>query len=178
VALVITEAQEVPEVKFPWQQIATTFRNGNHDLDYNEHTLTRWCDTPITGANEVIGSLYLSLLYNDSLSNQKRSTYILHRTGHFQIGNLNNHGIIEEDIPKIQSYANKLILSFALDEAEANIFNNTPYNQWINALTPEFIKLHYLPSDKNLYTLANLPKWVEERKKLIAERLKNLFNEL
>ena len=46
---------------------------------------------------------------------------------------------------------------------------------WFEDKTDEYLELHLIPKDKELWKLDNFEKFVDERKKLIEDKFKNIL---
>jgi hypothetical protein len=53
---------------------------------------------------------------------------------------------------------------------------DTPFEEWIQSRNPDYCTENLIPQDKDLYRIEAFPKFLEERNKLIAEKLRLMFN--
>ncbi len=62
-----------------------------------------------------------------------------------------------------------------LQDIENREKSSKAFQEWINTREPAFRRRHLIPEDRSLWQLENFPRFIEERNKLIQERLRRVL---
>jgi hypothetical protein len=94
----------------------------------------------------------------------------------FTTANLQSVGISVTQINVYQEYASSITNLQILLASENQEKSNQSLEEWIKFRNDEFKRKHCIPTNNELYKIENFLLFVNERKKLIEEKLKEVFN--
>lgn len=161
--------------EFPVQEIGRIFSKRGRQYGFNEEWVDRFCSHELNG---MTSEKLLSLLYGKDLAVHGLKPVPLVQPRFFMPEELRRAGLPDALHPSVQQHANKLVLSVALNEHEANQYYSLPFEQWVQTLTREQLAQHHLPEEMVQEGLRSLPELINQRKKLIARRLTAQLPEL
>lgn len=160
-------------INFPMQAIANGFNKLGRPIHFTQDSIDRWCNASL--GHHQSESL-LSLLYQNDLASLQRRMLPLVRPCFFLPEELRRNGVSDALAPIIQNFDQRLILGVALDSREQEHYYEMPFEQWAQILSPDFMEFHCLPKDISLYRMDQLPEWVNERRRLLMQRLLSLVD--
>ena len=74
-------------------------------------------------------------------------------------------------LKEINQFANLMVLSKDENTIEKNDMST---EEWLSMKNEEYFDLHYLPKEKRLWELDNFPEFIEERKKILRKKFKEI----
>jgi len=83
----------------------------------------------------------------------------------------NGKQVTKYSLKEINQFANLMVLS-----KDENIIekNDMSTEEWLSTKNEEYLDLHYLPKEKHLWELDNFPEFLEERKKILRKKFKEV----
>lgn len=161
------------DTSFPLQAIASGFNKLGRSINFTQDSVDRWCNTSL-GYHQ--SESLLSLLYQNDLASLQRRMLPLVRPCFFLPEELRRAGLGDTLAVAVQNFDNRLIIGVALDSTEQERYYEMPFEQWAQTLSPDFMEYHCLPKDISLYRMDMLPEWVNERRKLLMQRLLSIVD--
>ena len=156
------------EQGFPLIALAKAFNKLNRPIIFTSDAVDKWCNTRFS---HIQAESLLSLLYADDLASLHLRALPLIQSCFFAPEELRRSNVSDALAPVVQNYDQRLILGIALNNIEQEQYYALPFEQWAQTFSPDFIHIHCLPEDINLYRMDRLPEWVDERRKLLSQRL-------
>lgn len=157
---------------FPLTEINKEIARSGRISSFNEDSIERFLQITYS---QRLSFLALSLLYDEN--NWGIMSY--QRDHIFPQSLFTRKSLEESGIPQTEWYnfymrdyiSNLELLSPQENQEKSGI----PFDEWIKTRDSSFKKKHLIPDDPELYKLENFNKFVEERDKLITDRLFQLF---
>ena len=164
----VVEALQSPGADFPVDQITTVIAKTGLSTAMDEFTL-----------DEILSKTYgqqqtfltLSLLYDEAAW----GTMAFHQDHIFAQSLFKPRDLTKQN--RFDWYAKKdRIGTLSLLLAHENIGKqDMPIEQWLATREPGFLKRHLIPEDKSLWAFDQFPMFLDEREKLIKERIKTVL---
>lgn len=159
--------------RFPAKLLAERMTTRGRGMSYSDEVLGRFLSQT---KDSRLGKLCLSLLYDrcDWSNDDYRAVSIMpsHR---LLDDRLRTQGVSEVHISQMQSWSDRLANACLMSSDEARHYYSLDFEDWVATLTPDFLAQHFLPADLHLYDEYHFLDWIGARRKLIAQRLQNIY---
>jgi len=153
---------------FPFEKINEKIKDSGRLGGFTEDTLTRIVEISYGSKDDFLA---LSLLYDDNnWGDKKINIDHIFPSSMFNIIEMTNNGFGD----KWYAYSklcNRLPNLELLTEPENKEKLAKPFDKWITTRDPSFLKRHHIPDNPDLWKFENFPLFIEERQKLIANRI-------
>lgn len=155
---------------FPYRELVDGLAQRGRVTEFNDSNMESFLDTSY-GRRTCF--LALSLLYDTTtwgLTNYHVDHIIPRSLA--EPNALRRRNVPENLIHRIQEAVNRLGNLQLLRGQENLEKNNRPFDEWIQTRDDGFRERHLIPSDGRLYDVLQLPRFVEERERLIVRHLR------
>ena len=165
----------IGKADFPLEETGRMFSRNGRQFGFNGEWVNKFCGTTL---GSVESEKLLSLLYNKDLAANGLQPVPLVQPRYFMPEELRRAGIPDALHPSLQQHSKTLGIAVALSERERNDYYQLPFDQWVQTLTQEQIKIHRLPNDITGYGINNLPELIQKRQRIIADYLMTAIPEV